>query len=78
MGATHLMILTPHQYHLQGVQKSMLLLSGFQFLTLGGMFLGVENNSKNFGNQKNIGLFLQNFELIDIDYQKNAEILVFL
>ena len=37
---------------LQGVPKRMLLLSGFEFLTLGGVFLGVENNSKNFGNQK--------------------------
>jgi hypothetical protein len=41
---------------LQGVPKRMLLLSGFEFLTLGGVFLGVKNNSKNFGNKKNIRL----------------------
>ena len=34
----------------------MLLLSSFEFLTLGGVFLGVKNNSKNFGNKKNIRL----------------------
>ena len=33
------------------------LLSGFEFLTLGWVFLGVKNSSKNFGNTKNIGLF---------------------
>ena len=32
--------------------KNMLLLSGFEFLTFGGVFLGVKNNPKNFGNQK--------------------------
>ena len=37
---------------LQGVPKKMSLLSGFEFLTLGGVFLGVKNNSKNFGNKK--------------------------
>ena len=42
---------------LQGVPKKMLLLSSFEFLTLGGVFLGVKNNSKNFGNKKNIRLF---------------------
>ena len=42
--------------NLQGVPKKMLLLSSFEFLTLGGVFLGVKNNSKNFGNKKNIGL----------------------
>ena len=29
----------------------------FQFLTLGGVFLGVKNNSKNYKNKKNIRLF---------------------
>ena len=27
----------------------------FEFLTLGGVFLGVKNNSKNFGNKKKLG-----------------------
>ena len=38
-------------------QKKIGLLSSFEFLGLGGVFLGVKNNSKNFGNKKNIGLF---------------------
>ena len=29
----------------------------FEFMTLEGVFSGVKNNSKNFGNQKNIRLF---------------------
>ena len=37
---------------LQGVPKKMGLLSSFDFLGLGGVFLGVKNNSKNFGNKK--------------------------
>ena len=40
---------------LQGVPKKMSLLSGFEFLTLWGVFLGVKNNSKNFGNKKIYG-----------------------
>ena len=36
---------------LQGVPKKMSLLSGFEFLTSLGVFLGVKNNSKNFGNK---------------------------
>ena len=42
---------------LQDVQTKMHLLSSFEFLTLGGVFLEVKNNYKNFGNKKNIGLF---------------------
>ena len=42
---------------LQGVPKKIGLLSSFEFLGLGGVFLGVKNNSKNFGNKKNIGLY---------------------
>ena len=41
---------------LQGVPKKMVILSGFEFLTLGGVFVGVKNNSRNFGNKINIGL----------------------
>ena len=29
----------------------------FEFLSLGGVFLGVKNNSRNFGNPKNTRLF---------------------
>ena len=37
---------------IQGVPKKIGLLSSFEFLGLGGVFLGVENNTKNFGNKK--------------------------
>ena len=40
-----------YQY-LQGVPKKMVILSGFEFLTLGGVFLGVKINSKNSGTKK--------------------------
>ena len=39
-----------------GCPKKMHLLSSFEFLTLGKVFLGVKNNSKKFGNKNNIGL----------------------
>ena len=39
-----------------GCPKKMHLLSSFEFLTLGGVVLGVKSDSKNFGNKKNIGL----------------------
>ena len=38
--------------YLQGVPKKMWFKPIFEFLTLGGVFLGVKNNSKNFGNKK--------------------------
>ena len=34
--------------YIQGVPKKMLILSGFEFLTSGGVFLRVKNNSKDF------------------------------
>ena len=52
--------------NIQGVPKNVCLATGcpkkirfkpiFDFLNLGGVFLGVKNNSRNFGNKKNIGL----------------------
>ena len=39
----------------------MLLLSSFESLTLGGVFLGLKNNLKNFGNKKNSRLFSKIF-----------------
>ena len=33
----------------------MVIRKGFEFLTLGGVFLGVKNNSENFGNKKILG-----------------------
>ena len=45
-------------YHFYRVsQKKMWFKPIYEFLTLEGVFLGVKNNSKNFGNKKNIGLF---------------------
>ena len=38
-------------------KKKIGILSSFEFLDLGGVFLRVKNNSKNFGNKKNIGLY---------------------
>ena len=38
-----------------GCPKKMVIRKGFEFLTLGGVFLGVKNNSKNFGNKKILG-----------------------
>ena len=35
----------------------MVIMSGFGFLTLGGVFLGVKNNSKDSGTKKNIGSY---------------------
>ena len=40
----------------------MVIFSGFEFLTLGGVFLGVKDNSKNSGNKKNIRLFREAFK----------------
>ena len=54
---------------LQGVPKKMWFKPIFEFLTLGGVFLGVKNNSKNFGTKKNKAAE-QNFELIDIVLRK--------
>ena len=42
---------------LQGVPKKIQFKPIFEFLTFGGVFLGVKNNFKNFGNKKNIRLF---------------------
>ena len=39
--------------HIQGVPKKVSVKPIFEFQTLGGVFLGVKNNSKNFGNKKN-------------------------
>ena len=44
-------------YQSTGCPKKIGILSRFEFLYLGGVFLGVKNISKNFGNQKYIGLY---------------------
>ena len=44
-------------YHkLQGVPKKIGILSSFEFLYLGGVFLGVKNNSENFENKRYLRL----------------------
>ena len=40
---------------LQGVPKKIGILSSFEFFGLGGVFVGVKNNSKNFENKKILG-----------------------
>ena len=47
----------------------------FEFLTLGGVFLGVKNNSKNFGNQKNIRLFSKILSKRTLFYSKSSNFL---
>ena len=42
---------------IQGVPKKIGILSSFEFFDLGGVFLGVKNNSKNFGTKKKYGCF---------------------
>ena len=42
---------------LQGVPKKIGILSSFEFLELGGVFLGIKNNSNNFGNKNNSRFF---------------------
>ena len=51
----YIFVLTLVLLYLQGVPKKMVILSGFEFLTLGGVFTGVKNNSKNFGNKTILG-----------------------
>ena len=46
---------------LQGVPKKMSIKPNLEFQNLGGVFLGVKNNSKNFGNKKNSRLFSKIF-----------------
>ena len=41
--------------HIQGVPKKMPFKPIFEFQTFGGMFSGVKNYIKDFGNQKHIG-----------------------
>ena len=46
---------------LQGVPKKMVILSGFEFLTSGGVFLGVKKILRTLGTKKNEVVW-QNFE----------------
>ena len=55
----------------------MVILSGFEFLTLGGVFLGVKNNSKNSGTKKNIWLFSKILSKGTLFIKKMQKILCF-
>ena len=75
--------LTPEKYlenllrckiKLQGVPKKMVIRKGFKFLTLGGVFLGVKNNSKNFRNKKNIGLFSKILSKWTLFHSKSSDL----
>ena len=48
-------MLTPALPNVQGVPKKMSVKPNLEFQNLGGVFLGVKNNSKNFGNKKIVG-----------------------
>ena len=48
---------SPMSRYLQGVPKKVSVRPIFEFQTLGGVFLGVKNNSKNFENKKNSRFF---------------------
>ena len=61
-----------------GCPKKIGLLSSFEFLGLGGVFLGVKNNSKNFGNKKNIRLFRKILSKWTLFYWKSSNFLEFL
>ena len=63
--------------YLQGVPKKMVILSGFEFLTLGGVFLGVKNNSKNSGTKKDIRLFSKILSKWTLFIKKMQKILCF-
>jgi len=50
----------------------------FEFLTLGGVFLGVKNNSKNFKKKINIGLFSKILSKRALFYSKSLNFLDFI
>ena len=64
----------PEYSTLYRVSQKMGLLSSFEFLGLGGVFLGVKNNSKNFGNKKNIGLFSKILSKWTLFYSKSSDL----
>ena len=57
---------------LQGVPQKIGILSSFKFLDLGGVFLGVKNNSKNFGNHKNIRVYSKILSKTTLFYSKSS------
>ena len=63
--------------HLQGVPKKMVILSGFEFLTIGGVFLGVKINSKNSGTKKNNRLFSKILSKMTLLFSKLSHFLEF-
>ena len=63
--------------NLQGVPKKMVIRKGFEFLTLGGVFLGVKNNSKNFGNKKKLRLLSKIFSKLTLFFSKSSHFLDF-
>ena len=51
---------------IQGVPKKLWFKLIFEFLTLGGVFLGTKNNSKNFGNKKKLGCLAKFWVKVDL------------
>ena len=58
--------------YLQGVPKKMVIMSGFEFLTLEGVFLEVRRNSKNFLLYKRFGLFNKIWSKWTLFYSKSV------
>ena len=63
--------------YVQGVPIKMWFKPIFEFLTLGGVFLGVKNNSKNFGNKKNTRLSSKILSKWTLFYSKSSNFLDF-
>ena len=63
--------------NLQGVPKKMVIMSGFEFLTLGGVFLGVKKNSKNSGTKNNIRLLSKILSKMTLLFSKLSHFLEF-
>ena len=61
--------------NLQGVPKKMVIMSGFEFLTLGGVFLGVK--IRTLGPKKSIRLFSKILSKMTLLFSKLSQFLEF-
>ena len=71
----HTAISTDERYYFISYYDIMVIHSGFNFLTLVGVFVGIKNDSKNSGRTKKYSVFSQNFEKMDLFYSKSSKIL---
>ena len=63
---------------IQGVPKKITFKLIFEFLSLGGVFIGVKNNSKNFGTKKILRLLSKILSEWTMFYSKYSNFLSFL